>query len=222
MKNKGVARDFSHLNENTHIHIAVWTDSQILADHNTHCYILKDDGVAAYGTPMFSLTYPDNYDASAPIVGSMQPGKWVALDITLGDLSAAMEDEFEVPVNYDLFTTETAMPEVISIQTPFGQDGSNGGDPSDAFADNAKICFDAYYLYTPKNPGAVNAIEKDGCKIIVGNRTISIMGGAGIELYNTAGVLVGSTKSNIISTDGLAAGVYVAKSNGHTTKVLVK
>lgn len=222
VKNKGGARDFSHLNENTHIHIAVWTDSQILADHNTHCYILKDDGVAAYGTPMFSLTYPDNYDASAPIVGSMQPGKWVALDITLGDLSAAMEDEFEVPVNYDLFTTETAMPEVISIQTPFGQDGSNGGDPSDAFADNAKICFDAYYLYTPKNPGAVNAIEKDGCKIIVGNRTISIMGGAGIELYNTAGVLVGSTKSNIISTDGLAAGVYVAKSNGNTTKVLVK
>ena len=103
-----------------------------------------------------------------------------------------------------------------------GQDGGNGGDPSDAFADNAKICFDAYYLYTPKNPGAVNAIEKDGCKIIVGNRTISTMGGAGIELYNTAGVLVGSTKSNIISTEGLAAGVYVAKSNGNTTKVLVK
>ena len=220
--NKGGARDFSHINANTHIHLAVWTDSQILADLNTRCFILKDDGNETYGVPMFSLTNPDNFDANAPIVGSMQPGKWVAVDVTLGEIEALMEDEFEIPVDYTRITAESTMPEILCMQTPTGQDGANDGAASDAYADNAKICLDAFYFYTPKNSGGVEDIEKENCKIIVGNRTISIMGGAGIELYNTAGVLVGSTKSNIISTEGLAAGVYVAKSNGNTTKVLVK
>lgn len=220
--NKGGARDFSHLNENTHLHLAVWTDSQILADLDTRCFILKDDGNNTYGVPMFSLTNPDNFDATAPIVGSMQPGKWVALDVTLGDIAAMMEDEFEIPLDYTRFTAESTMPEMLTIQTPFGQDGANDGAPSDAHADNAKICLDAFYFYTPKNSGGVEDIEKENCKIIVGNRTISTMGGAGIELYNTAGVLVGSTNDNIICTDGLAAGVYFAKSNGNTTKVLIK
>ncbi len=195
IKNNGAARDFSHINENTHIHVALWTDSQVLCDSRVKVHFLKNDGADAGAAQVNLCSNPDDMEASLPIVGSMQPGKWVALDMTYGDIAKLMEEDFDMPLDYTRFTNSAAMKEMMGFEPPSGQDGANA---SEAKAHKAKFCVDSFYLYTPKGTqSGISDINDGNDRIIVGSKTICVTGNEGIELYNAGGLMLRKTSDNI-------------------------
>ena len=221
VKNKGGARDFSHINKDTHIHVALWTDSQILSDSRVKIHFLKKDGADAGAAQVNLCSDPNNMDATLPIVGSLQAGKWVAFDMTYGEIAALMEEEFEMPLDYTRFTNSATMEEMMGFEPPTGQDGANASAEK---CDKAKYCIDAFYLYTPKGSGSgiSDIYGTDTNQIIVGDKTISTTGSEGIELYNAGGMMVTKTSDNILATEGMPAGIYIAKAGKKTLKVVIK
>lgn len=221
VKSNAGTRDFSHINKDTHIHVAIWTDSQILCDSRVKVHFLKNDGADAGAAQVNLCSNPDDPDAALPIVGSLQAGKWVALDMTYGEIAALMEEEFDMPLDYSRFTNSAAMVEMMGFEPPAGQDGA---DASEAKCDKAKFCVDAFYLYTPKGSGSgISDISgTDNNQIIVGDKTINTTGSEGIELYNASGMMVKKTSDNILATQGMPAGIYIAKAGKKTLKVVIK
>ena len=112
-----------------------------------------------------------------------------------------------MPLDYSRFTNSAAMVEMMGFEPPAGQDGA---DASEAKCDKAKFCVDAFYLYTPKGSGSgISDISgTDNNQIIVG---VNTTGSEGIELYNASGMMVKKTSDNILATQGMPAGIYIAK-----------
>lgn len=221
IKNNAGTRDFSHINKDTRIHVAIWTDSQVLCDSRVKVHFLKNDGADAGAAQVNLCSNPDDADATLPIVGSLQAGKWVALDMTYGEIGSLMEEEFDMPLDYTRFTESSAMVEMMGFEPPSGQDGENASAEK---CDKANFCVDAFYLYTPKGSGSgiSDIYGSDSNQIIVGDKTISTTGGEGIELYNAGGMMVKKTSDKILATEGMPAGIYIAKAGKNILKVAIK
>ena len=79
-----VARNFSHISPDTHLHASFWTNSQALCDSRVRLKFLRYDVTGDDCARMFLSANPADTDAEYPIIGSMQNGKWVTVDVTLG------------------------------------------------------------------------------------------------------------------------------------------
>ena len=161
IKSNAGTRDFSHINKDTRIHVAIWTDSQILCDSRVKVHFLKNDGADAGAAQVNLCSDPDDMEATLPIVGSLQAGKWMALDMTFGEIGSLMENDFDMPLDYTRFTNSAAMVEMMGFEPPSGQDGENASAEK---CDKANFCVDAFYLYTPEADG--NYIAKAGKKTL--------------------------------------------------------
>lgn len=220
IKSNAGTRDFSHINKDTRIHVAIWTDSQILCDSRVKVHFLKNDGADAGAAQVNLCSDPDDIEATLPIVGSLQAGKWMALDMTFGEIGSLMENDFDMPLDYTRFTNSAAMVEMMGFEPPSGQDGENASAEK---CDKANFCVDAFYLYTPKGESGIADISAcDDNRIIVGANTISTTGTEGMELYNAGGMMVKKTSGNILATEGMPAGIYIAKAGKKTLKVAIK
>lgn len=92
----------------------------------------------------------------------------------------------------------------------------NGGDLA-----GKTFAFDAVYFYNLGESG-VDGVEADASNWTVTAKTVNLNGANGIELYNLAGQLVKSTNGCVLGLNGLAQGVYVARSAKSAVKVVVK
>lgn len=83
------------------------------------------------------------------------------------------------------------------------------------------VSFDACYFYNMSDAGVDNVVA-DQRNWIVGDKTINLNGGTGIELIDLTGKTVKATEGATLGLTDLTPGIYVARSGNSTTKVVVK
>lgn len=213
--------DLRHLNENSHLHVAVCMIGDVTLTYVDVQWFKADgnDGTA----PSFSLT-DDFINNSYPVVGSLKKDEWVAVDITLGELAELMKDEFDVEMDYSRFVDDW-QGEAVMFSLPTGQK-ADGGEPDVARGNGGKAFFDGVYVYTPTGDSGVGEIanDSDNIQVIVSDKTINVLGGgnAPVELYNLAGSLVKASATSVIGLEDLVAGVYVVKTLNVAKKVIIR
>jgi hypothetical protein len=83
------------------------------------------------------------------------------------------------------------------------------------------IAFDAVYFYTPGESG-VKGVSADNSAWVVTRNTVNYAGANSIALYDLNGKMVKKSNGSVLGLNGLATGVYVARSGKAATKVVVK
>lgn len=207
--NAGAARDFSHINADTHVHIVIWTDSQDLCDSQVKIHFNKNDGKDDSAAQIYLCTDAAKTDGNLPTVGSLQAGKWVALDMTYGQIAELMADNGDnsKTLDYSRFASDDPkFVETMGLEPPAQLNGARFG-------------VDGLYFHTPDvESGIVDAnVEND--LIFIGAHTVSTTGSNGIELYSASGLLIEKVADNNISTDNLSKGIYIVKSGKKTMKI---
>lgn len=216
--------NLTHLNENSHLHIAFYLASEVKAPNISVQWFKHDgnDGTA----PAFAIT-DDIINNKQPVVApALETGKWTAIDITLGKVAELMKDEFDVDMDYTRLTDDW-QGEAVAINLPDGQDRSNEGAPTASHGHGAKVFVDGAYVYTPKNTSSgITGTETDfnDVEILVTDRTITVLGSnnAPMQLYNLAGAMVRESATAVIGLEGLTPGVYVVKTTGTVKKVIIR
>lgn len=207
--NAGPARDFSHINANTHVHLVIWTDSQELCDSQVKFQFNKNDGADDSAAQVYFCSDAAKTDGNLPVVGSLQAGKWVALDMTYGQIAELMannEDKSKT-LDYTRFASEDPkFVETMGLEPPAQLNG-------------AKFGIDGLYFYTPNVESGIADVNVENDRIFIGADTVSTTGGNGIELYSASGLLIDKVTDNIMSTHNLARGIYIVKSGKKTMKI---
>ncbi len=142
--------------------------------------------------------------------------------MTIGEVDRLLSADSEVRnselKNIDLsrFTTEWSG-SVFNLSMPVNQDLKKN--------EGAMFAVDGVYFYTPGRVVAgVEAVaaSDSAAEIVVTGRSISVLGGEGIEVYTVGGRLVASTTGTVVGVDHLEAGIYVVKAAGKVMKAAIK
>jgi hypothetical protein len=205
----GAARNFSHINANTHIHLVIWTDSQDLCDSQVKIHFNKNDGQDDSAAQIYLCTDAAKTDGNLPTAGSLQAGKWVALDMTYGQIAELMADNGDNPktLDYSRFASDNPkFVETMGLEPPAQLNGARFG-------------IDGLYFYTPDVESGIADANVENDLIFIGAHTVSTTGSYGIELYSASGLLIEKVADNNISTDNLSKGIYIVKSGKKTMKI---
>lgn len=205
----GAARNFSHINANTHIHLVIWTDSQDLCDSQVKIHFNKNDGQDDSAAQIYLCTDAAKTDGNLPTAGSLQAGKWVALDMTYGQIAELMADNGDnsKTLDYSRFASDdTKFVETMGLEPPAQLNGARFG-------------VDGLYFYTPDVESGIADANVENDLIFIGAHTVSTTGSNGIELYSASGLLIEKVADNNISTDNLSKGIYIVKSGKKTMKI---
>lgn len=205
----GAARNFSHINANTHIHLVIWTDSQDLCDSQVKIHFNKNDGQDDSAAQIYLCTDAAKTDGNLPTVGSLQAGKWVALDMTYGQIAELMADNGDnsKTLDYSRFASDNPkFVETMGLEPPAQLNGARFG-------------VDGLYFYTPDVESGIADANVENDLIFIGAHTVSTTGSNGIELYSASGLLIEKVADNNISTDNLSKGIYIVKSGKKTMKI---
>lgn len=203
------ARNFSHINANTHIHLVIWTDSQDLCDSQVKIHFNKNDGQDDSAAQIYLCTDAAKTDGNLPTVGSLQAGKWVALDMTYGQIAELMADNGDnsKTLDYSRFASDNPkFVETMGLEPPAQLNGARFG-------------IDGLYFYTPDVESGIADANVENNLIFIGTHTVSTTGSYGIELYSASGLLIEKVADNNISTDNLSKGIYIVKSGKKTMKI---
>lgn len=142
--NNSVARDFSHLNPDTHIHAIVYTDTdQKLYNWNVNLKFLRYDIPGGDDPNCAKMRLRQNqWDSNGlPWIGSMKGLSWVAIDITLGQIEKLMV-ESGLQFDYTRFNNNANFQHILAIEPPSGE-----GD-SHSECNEAEFAIDGVYMYT--------------------------------------------------------------------------
>lgn len=205
----GAARNFSHINANTHIHLVIWTDSQDLCDSQVKIHFNKNDGQDDSAAQIYLCTNAAKTDGNLPTAGSLQAGKWVALDMTYGQIAELMADNGDnsKTLDYSRFASDNPkFVETMGLEPPAQLNGARFG-------------IDGLYFYTPDVESGIADANVENDLIFIGAHTVSTTGSYGIELYGALGLLIEKAADNNISTDNLSKGIYIVKSGKKTMKI---
>lgn len=205
----GAARNFSHINANTHIHLVIWTDSQDLCDSQVKIHFNKNDGQDDSAAQIYLCTDAAKTDGNLPTAGSLQAGKWVALDMTYGQIAELMADNGDNSKTLDYSRFASDNPKFIETM---------GLEPP-AQLNGARFGIDGLYFYTPDVESGIADANVENDLIFIGAHTVSTTGSYGIELYSASGLLIEKVADNNISTDNLSKGIYIVKSGKKTMKI---
>lgn len=194
----GAGVDLSHFDMDTRLHVAYMSPNNN-APASVAFIVMNGD---ATGTPAkfaVGTAFNDNGDI-CPSVGAKMTDEWQAIDLSFADMK-------KLYPKFDLNNLNAWTGNILSFLA--------GG------VQGQGIGLDAIYFYNTKAQSSVEGVEADAAFIVTAN-TINVAGGNGIELYNLAGVCVKSTNGTTLGLNGLATGVYVAKSGNIVRKVVVK
>ncbi len=218
--------DMSHICADTHVHLAIKPVGDVVPQVlNIKMLALKTEPEGGDPCVRFSLVAEnkdDAYNASFPVVGTMKPNEWIGVDMTIGEVDRLLSADSEVRnselKNIDLsrFTTEWSG-SVFNLSMPVNQDLKKN--------EGAMFAVDGVYFYTPGRVVAgVEAVaaSDSAAEIVVTGRSISVLGGEGIEVYTVGGRLVASTTGTVVGVDHLEAGIYVVKAAGKVMKAAIK
>lgn len=84
------------------------------------------------------------------------------------------------------------------------------------------LALDAVYFYNTGEAGVKGAIADNAVDFVVTGNTVNVNNGQGIVLYTVGGQKVKATEGTVLGLNGLANGVYVARSGNKAVKVIVK
>ena len=185
-----VARNFSHISPDTHLHASFWTNSQALCDSRVRLKFLRYDVTGDDCARMFLSANPADTDAEYPIIGSMQNGKWVTVDVTLGELEQLMAAK-GLTLDYSRFGITSALHHIMAFEPPYGRDPSTDY-PSEDYCNEAIFAVDAVYLYTPGSSiSASTAVAESGSAVYYATFSdafsdveLSVASGESIEVFN--------------------------------------
>ncbi|MDE6448463.1 MAG: T9SS type A sorting domain-containing protein [Muribaculaceae bacterium] len=216
------AVDLSHINNSTHMHMAVKIPSTAVPlALNFKFFRLSDteEKEQANGDDLkcirFSLAKEgDHSKASFPVIGELKSGEWTAIDMTLGELDELLKEQnSENTIDYNRFTSAWTG-RVCHISVP--------SDPSSQPQKDAVFGIDGVYLYTPADLAGIDNITGDSdMEIIISSGCVSVIGGEGIEIYGIDGRKVAASATSVVGIDNLAKGVYIVKAGGKTKKFVV-
>lgn len=195
--------DLGHISDDTRFHMGLRSSNPassiaVIFGDGTN----KDTGVK-WSPAKFSIgqaAFNDN-GTIFPLIGDFdrEGGDWVAIDIKFSDMKKLWPG-----FNY---TAGKFFGNIYSVL---------GGS-----ATGTNICIDAVYLYSPKND-SVEGIAADENQIVVSGKTVSVIGGEGIELYNISGQLVKKSNSSIMGVEDIDGGIYIVKAGNAVKKVVLK
>ena len=142
------AIDLSHINANTHLHMAFKILSDVVTSPmNISLFTTEDnnDNNHIYACPKFTLTSETfnpagTYKAEYPIIGTLKKGDWVAIDITLGELDEINKANNGDAIDYERLT-DSWTGRLWTIAVPSRCD--------EKLNDGAVFALDAVYFYTP-------------------------------------------------------------------------
>lgn len=196
--------DCSSFTEDTHFHMAYMTPTGN-APVTIQCTVL--DNTTDNSHPFqfcIGESITDN-GVSIPSIAPKATDDWNGIDITFAQMKKLFP-KFEVDPN----------PEWTGNY--FTWLGGNVAGQT--------MAFDAMYFWNPDNgdndDSGVSEVAADSRSFVQTGKTLNVVGGNGIELYNLGGVKVKSTEGTVIGLDNLEGGVYVAKSGNTTKKVVVR
>lgn len=159
--NNKSSRDFSHLNPDTHIHLAVFTNNRSFENTEKRLYdwpvkfkFLRYDisgGDDANCAKMYLCENDKNN--GLPWIGSMEINSWVAIDITLAQIEKLMV-ELGMQFDYTRLNNANTIQHIVAIETP-----NTNNDGAWYRCHGAQFGIDAVYLYTPETTLSEEAID---------------------------------------------------------------
>lgn len=191
--------DLSSFTDDTHFHMAYMTPTGN-APSSVECTLL--DNTTATATP-FKFAIGEAGNDNGVVIPSIAPkatDDWNGIDITFAQMKKL----------FPTFALDTNPAWTGNYFTWLA--GSVAGQT---------IAFDAIYFWNGEEAGVADIVAND-LQFVQTGKTLNVMGGKGIELYNLAGALVKSSNSTAVGLENLAAGIYVAKSGSLVKKIVVE
>lgn len=191
--------DISKLTSETRFHMAFMSPSTVPA---SVAVILLDDEKASGSIPA-KIALGDNYNDNGTIIPSVAKFNgtdWVGVDMTVGDIEK-LWPRFN-PKNLNAWKGT-----LLSFLA--------GGAA-------AEFAIDACYFYNIGEGNGISSVADENAGFVVTDRTVNVMGGNGIELYDLQGRKVLATEGTVIGLDGLQNGIYVARSGNSVQKIMVR
>ncbi len=212
--------DISHFTEDTHIHFAVKPLADVLPQPMNVKMFCNPNGDSDPGCIRFSLASEDfqpegRYVASYPVIAGLKKGEWTGIDITIGDLEKILKEaDGTASIDYARFTGEWKG-HVVQLNTPI--------DENNQKVNGAHFALNGIYFYTPTENAGVGNIQTDRtCEIVVSDKTISVVGGEGIEIWSLTGRKMAAAAGSVIGIESLAKGMYVVRAAGMIRKIVLK
>ena len=189
--------NFDAIDDSYHFHMAIKT-----TDADSHAIIIGDaDAGEVAKFALGSAPFVDGGSIYEILQEITTDGEWNAVDASVADLKAYSATG---KLGY-------SNPEFTGNVFSMLSGGRTG----------VTVDLDAIFFYKPVG-GAVKGVKDENVTIFSTNRTIQVLGGEGLAVYDMAGKLVKETKGSIVGTENLAAGIYLAKSGSKVVKVVVK
>lgn len=164
--NNKANRNLAHINPGTHLHAAFWVNSGALCGSNTNIHFLRrsDDKADNLLDAQFVLNSNIDVNSKLPILGTFVKDKWVAVDITIGELEKLLAEK-GYKLDYNRFSEDATINHIIGFEpSAIGQDHANDGNPAETCGHKAKFAIDGVYMYTPSHTEAsaeVTAVKDD-------------------------------------------------------------
>ena len=193
----------SMFNDNTRFHAAYMTPT---GNGPASVALIICDGKNAGSSPAKVAVGTSFNDGGAiyPTIGPALNDDWQGIDISFADLK-----KLYPTFNYtNIADAEAWNGNILSIL--------GGG------VKGQTLSLDAVYFYNTDEAGVADAAVDNDIDFVVSDKTINVMGGNGIQVYNMAGQLVKSTDGTTVGTSNLKGGVYVARSGNKVQKVVVR
>lgn len=158
--------NLAHINPDSHIHAAFWVNSGALCSSNTNIHFLRrsDDDADKLLDAQFVLNSNVDENSKFPILGTFVLDKWVAVDITIGELEKLLAEK-GYKLDYNRFSENATINHIIGFEpSAIGQDHADGGNPAATCGHQAKFAIDGVYMYTPSHTEAsteVTAVKDD-------------------------------------------------------------
>lgn len=192
--------DLSMINDDTRFHMAYMTPTENAPE--SVCFILLDK--PENGSTPGKFAIGANYNDNGVIIPTMGPitADWQGLDFSVGDLKKLWPA-------FNPNHLEAWEGNLLSFLA---------GNVA-----NTTFAIDACYFYNSGNgDSGIGELESESGALLYTGRTINAAGSKGIELYDMSGRMVKSTTGTTLGVDGVAAGVYVAKSGKKAEKIVVR
>lgn len=191
--------DLSSFNENTHFHMAYMTPTAN-APVTILCTLL-DDTTSDAGPFKFAIgaSTSDN-GVTVPSIAPKATDDWEGIDLTFAQMKKLFPT-FKID-NNPAWTGNyfTWLAGNVAGQT---------------------MAFDAMYFWNDET-GGVSSVESESAMFVMTDKTLNVVGGKGIDLYNMAGAVVKSTEGTVLGLENLVPGVYVAKSGNMVKKIVAR
>lgn len=163
--NNKANRNLAHINPNTHIHAAFWVNSGALCTYNTNIHFLRrsDNDADKLLDAQFVLNSNVDENSKFPILGTFVQDKWVAVDITIGELEKLLAEK-GYKLDYNRFSEDATINHIIGFEpSAMGRDHATGNAEATC-GHQAKFAIDGVYMYTPSHTEAnaeVTAVKDD-------------------------------------------------------------